>query len=660
MTTVRTRTTRPARPGDSQASRPVTELIRQFATDRNSVFERQVCTAVVFFLSELLLLGPGVEVTLIVPWVIANLIMIAATGAAAVMRAPRIPPRVAMIIPMAAILAVGFLRAGTGGAFSIYTIMLTLPVLSLGVEPGRLPLLLGGPVTIVALALPVLFGAAVTEGGTWARIILVPIVLGLVCLSSNELTRRLRSRVRAVRVLQAEQESLLVEARENAVSARAASNLAREWAGQLTSVVNAVTEQSIIATDETGLVEVFNAGAAKMLKVAEHDALGRSVLRFHRPDEVAGSPGVEPFHTLTAGVREGTPGRGDWTYVAGDGGEIRVELSVTARRDAAGDVDGFLFVATDVTAAREQAKMKDEFVNLISHELRTPLSSILGYLELVADDEENPLSAEQLNYLAIIERNANRLLRLVSDLLFTAQVESGRFHVQEQPVDLNGVLQAALDNARPAASAKGVTIVLAATAEPLVVPGDAVRLAQAVDNLISNALKFTPAGGRVALTLRADAAEDGAAGDRALICVSDTGVGIPADELDRLFARFFRASTATKHAIPGVGLGLTITRAIAHAHGGDIHVASTLGEGTTFTMVLPRASASPRHPPEQEPVPHHQPQQREHRGVGQRVQPEPAVGQDADIGQEHHEVDVHDEDVQAGTAQRDEEAADRS
>jgi signal transduction histidine kinase len=113
-------------------------------------------------------------------------------------------------------------------------------------------------------------------------------------------------------------------------------------------------------------------------------------------------------------------------------------------------------------------------------------------------------------------------------------------------------------------------------------------LAQAVDNLISNALKFTPAGGRVALTLRADDSADGSGGDRALICVSDTGVGIPADELDQLFGRFFRASTATKNAIPGVGLGLTITRAIAHAHGGDIRVASTLGEGTSFTLSLPR------------------------------------------------------------------------
>jgi signal transduction histidine kinase len=273
----------------------------------------------------------------------------------------------------------------------------------------------------------------------------------------------------------------------------------------------------------------------------------------------------------------------DWTYVTRDGVELRVHVAVTTRRDAANDVDGFLFVGTDVTSDREQARLKDQFVNLISHELRTPLSSILGYLELLADDEEYPLSAEQAGYVSTIERNANRLLRLVSDLLFTAQVESGRFALQEQQVDLHAVLQAALDTANPVAAARGVTLRLSACDDPVAVWGDQTRLGQAIDNLISNAVKFTPAGGRVAVTL----GTGGESAPRALISVSDTGVGIPAEELDRLFARFFRASTATQNAIPGVGLGLSITKAIAVAHHGQIRVASTVGEGTSFTLDLP-------------------------------------------------------------------------
>jgi signal transduction histidine kinase len=112
-----------------------------------------------------------------------------------------------------------------------------------------------------------------------------------------------------------------------------------------------------------------------------------------------------------------------------------------------------------------------------------------------------------------------------------------------------------------------------------------------VDNLISNAVKFTPTGGRVAVTLSSGDTTDPAA----LISVSDTGVGIPADELDRLFSRFFRASTATANAVPGVGLGLTITKAIAEAHHGSIRVASTVGDGTTFTLELPQATKSEGH-----------------------------------------------------------------
>lgn len=572
--------------------RSIVDAIQGFATDPNSVLERQLCTATVFFLSLLFLLIPGVSVTEPVMVLSGCALMVAATVGAAILRAPHRPPRAAMVIPLIGILAVGCLRAGTGGADSVYTIMMALPVLSLGVEPGRLPLLLGGPVTVFAFLLPLVNNQDALDDGQWSRVILAPIILGLVCLSSNELTRRLRSRVRAVQHLQREQQELLKAAQDHAEITHAASSLVRESMNQLSSVIDAVTEQSIIATDRDGRIEVFNAGAQKLLKVAAHEVMGRSIIRFHRSDELSAGeeapPDTTPFDGLITGVRAGAPRLGDWTYIDRDGSELRVQVAVTARCGAHNEIDGYLFVATDVTRDREQARMKDEFVNLISHELRTPLSSILGYLELVADDEDNPLSEEQLRYLATIERNANRLLRLVSDLLFTAQVESGRFQLQEQPVDLHALLQSALDTAVPTATGRGVRLQLSAARESIAVWGDPVRLGQAIDNLISNAVKFTPKGGRVAVTLSVGGAYD----ERALICVSDTGVGIPADEMDQLFSRFFRASTATKNAIPGIGLGLTITNAIAAAHHGAIRVASTKGEGTSFTLDLPRLAGA--------------------------------------------------------------------
>jgi len=557
-------------------------FIRHFAADPNSVLERQLCMAGTYLLSQLLFLVPGVSATYLHPVLAGGALMAAATVGAYFLRAPDLPPRAAMLIPLVDILAVGLLRAGTGGVGSIFTLMLVLPVISLGVEPGRLPMVIGGPVTMGALLLPVAYEPAQLGDGQWSRIIFGPLILGLTCLSVNEMARRLRSRVRAVQRLRREQERLLGEARDNADASAATSALLRESTNELVSVIDAVTEQAIVGTDRAGRVDVFNTGAQKMLGVAAHDAIGRSIARFDGFDELTGS-----LETFLTEVRSGAPQVRDWTYTNRDDTELSIKVAVTARRDAAGDVDGFLFVGTDVTADREQARMKDQFVNLISHELRTPLSSILGYLELLADDEETPLTAEQAQYVVTIERNANRLLRLVSDLLFTAQVESGRFQVQEQFVELHSVVAASVDSAGPVAAGRGVTLRMAACEDTVFVSGDPMRLAQAVDNLVSNAVKFTPSGGRVAVTL----GTNGAADARALISVSDTGVGIPADEVDRLFARFFRASTASANAIPGVGLGLSITRAIAVAHRGEIRVASTVGAGTTFTLDLPQVEA---------------------------------------------------------------------
>jgi signal transduction histidine kinase len=234
----------------------------------------------------------------------------------------------------------------------------------------------------------------------------------------------------------------------------------------------------------------------------------------------------------------------------------------------------------DLRKAKEVSRLKDEFVGLISHELRTPLSSILGYLELLRDDDgDAPLSDDKLGYLDVAERNANRLLRLVGDLMFTAQVESGTFQLNEQAQRLTPILTTSVESARPVARAAGIEMELDLT-EECIVNADGVRLGQACDNLISNAIKFTPRGGTVTVGLRGTASS-------AVITIADTGMGIPADELDQLFSRFFRTTTATRNAVPGVGLGLVITRAIARAHKGEMGVSSEEGVGTTFSMTLP-------------------------------------------------------------------------
>ncbi|MFC7765739.1 sensor histidine kinase [Leucobacter soli] len=260
---------------------------------------------------------------------------------------------------------------------------------------------------------------------------------------------------------------------------------------------------------------------------------------------------------------------------------VPARVTVTPRRGSDGQHLGYLFVITDETRAAEIARMKDEFVGMVSHELRTPLSSIMGFLDLLGNDPEQPLSDDQRQFVDIIERNAKRLLSLVGDLLFTAQVESGNMPLVRETVDLGECVASAVQSAVPSADRDGVELVAHTPAEPVMVSGDARRIGQAIDNLLSNAIKFTPRGGSVVVAADARGAE-------AEIRVRDTGMGIPKGEQGMLFTRFFRASTATRNAVPGVGLGLAITRAIVQAHGGEMEVSSDEGAGTEFRIRIPR------------------------------------------------------------------------
>jgi signal transduction histidine kinase len=235
-------------------------------------------------------------------------------------------------------------------------------------------------------------------------------------------------------------------------------------------------------------------------------------------------------------------------------------------------------VAAQNEHLREHDRLKDSFVATVSHELRTPLTSILGYIELARESESSAMPVGP--YLDVVERNAARLTRLVGDLLTVAQLDQGLVTVDPAAVDLAMVARNALLYAEPAAAEHGIELVLLAP-DDLTIMGDQTRLAQLLDNLVSNAIKFTPDGGRVEVRLVADE-------ECAAIEVADEGIGIAPDETAKLFERFFRTRDAERRAIRGTGLGLAIAKAIVDAHGGTIDVTSALGVGTTFRVELPR------------------------------------------------------------------------
>jgi signal transduction histidine kinase len=226
--------------------------------------------------------------------------------------------------------------------------------------------------------------------------------------------------------------------------------------------------------------------------------------------------------------------------------------------------------------------LKNDFVASVSHELRTPLTSIRGYVELLLDEETGPLNATQRKFLSVVERSTERQMRLVADLLLVAQLGTADLQLELEPIEVGALVEEAVEAAGPTAETKGIALQFATDHRPANVLADAPKLAQVVDNLISNAIKFTPAG-RVLVRLSSDA-------DEVVIDVVDTGIGIPPDEQDRLFERFFRTAAATTNAIQGTGLGLSIAKAIADGHAGTIELAGSGSEGTTFRLTLPLVS----------------------------------------------------------------------
>ena len=228
---------------------------------------------------------------------------------------------------------------------------------------------------------------------------------------------------------------------------------------------------------------------------------------------------------------------------------------------------------------RESNRLADEFMTLISHELRTPLTSIIGYLELTLDD--GTLTEEQRGYLDVVDNNADRLLRLVDDLLLVAQLEAGQLVVRRSDLDLAAVARQAVAEAQPSAAANDITLTVDADI-PVSLRADKGRMFRTLENLLSNAIKFTPAGGDVRVSV---SHADGVV----RLEVADTGIGIAVADQERLFAKFFRTSAVADQHFPGTGLGLYIAQAIVEAHGGSITVRSEPGKGTSFSVVVPTA-----------------------------------------------------------------------
>jgi PAS domain S-box-containing protein len=262
-------------------------------------------------------------------------------------------------------------------------------------------------------------------------------------------------------------------------------------------------------------------------------------------------------------------------------GEGHFDLSVEPLRDDQGAIIGVICVAIDVTAQRELDRARETFLATISHELRNPLAALNGYAQLLqrrGTYNERAVSA--------IVNQAARMRTLVDDMLDVTRLSIGKMDLNPAECDVAALARAAVERVRVAGTPHRVTFEAPET--PVMGWWDATRIAQVLDNLLSNAAKYSPDGGEIAVRVTAGATE-------ARVEVSDQGIGIPADVIPQLFDRFYRVGEAR---VEGLGLGLHITRELIHAHGGRIEVESERGQGSRFTVILPYdgigASSAPR------------------------------------------------------------------
>jgi signal transduction histidine kinase len=255
---------------------------------------------------------------------------------------------------------------------------------------------------------------------------------------------------------------------------------------------------------------------------------------------------------------------------------------VTAKREAeAAAQEAFDRNAEALAHLEDLNRAKTQFVSMVSHELRTPTTSVLGYTELIADGELGPITPEQRHALDAIQRNSLRLEQLLADLMEAARLELPQFSSHQDHVDISEVVRHAATTMLPIVARRSQSMEIDVNPEAGIVLGDERRLEHVVSNLLTNAVKFTPDGGSIVVRAARE-------GSEAVITVQDSGIGIPEEEHAKVFERFYRSERKESAKVPGTGLGLSIVKSIAKNHGGDVTLASAVGEGTTISIRLPR------------------------------------------------------------------------
>jgi PAS domain S-box-containing protein len=352
----------------------------------------------------------------------------------------------------------------------------------------------------------------------------------------------------------------------------------------LASIVES-SDDAIISKDINGVITSWNRGAERLFGYTAAEAIGRPIGIIAPLDRAGEMP------ALLARIRQGERvDHFDTVRRAKDGRLVPISLTVSPIRDADGEIAGASKIARDISeriqaeeSLRQADRRKDEFLATLAHELRNPLAPIRNAVELMRRVKGDPVLMETAR--SMLERQVGQMVRLVDDLLDISRITRGKLQLRKEPVELAAVVASAVEVARPLIDSQSHELTITLPSEPIRLDADPVRLAQAFANLLNNAAKYTDKGGHIWLTAERQ-------GSEAVVSVRDTGIGIAAQHLPRLFQMFSQIEPALERSQGGLGIGLSLVKGLIELHGGKVEAHSAgPGKGSEFTVRMPAAES---------------------------------------------------------------------
>jgi len=336
------------------------------------------------------------------------------------------------------------------------------------------------------------------------------------------------------------------------------------------------TESQIIFTDPKGIILYANEGVEKTTGFSSAELIGTKAGKLW-----GGLMDKEFYATLWERISsQKQPFSAELINKKKTGETYYAELNITPVLDATGRIEFFVGIERDITYIKEMDKVKSEFISLASHQLRTPLSSIKWLCELFWQEDISKLTVDQIEVVQKVQTENERLIKLVNSLLNVSRIESKRINVAPEQTDFNKLVQQAVDSYRRHMADRGVTLTETYQSDLPAILLDPKLTAEAVGNLVSNAVKYTPQNGHITITTKREKGE-------VVLSVEDTGIGIPINDQKHIFDRFFRASNANTTLTDGNGLGLYFIKWVAGEHGGRVWFDSKENAGSTFYLAFP-------------------------------------------------------------------------